>query len=65
LDIGHLHSALDEEREAATRADGQPSRSPHQADLAVAALRVPREEEAELAAQLRVQEAAEAAQLQV
>ena len=64
LDIGHLHSALNEEREAATRADGQPSRSRHQADLAVAALRALREEEAELAAQLRVQEAAEAAQLQ-
>ena len=65
LDVANLRSALDEEREAASAADTQPSRVRHLADLAVNALRALREEEGEVLAQLRVLEAAEQGQLQV
>ena len=64
-DIERLRCTLDEEREAAGKAEGLPARARHAADLAVAALRPLREEEAEVAAQLRVQEVAEAAMHQV
>ena len=65
LDIEHLRAALDEERDAASKADSAPGRARQAADAAVAAPRALREEEAELAAQLRSWEAAEAVSAQV
>ncbi|KAL4436789.1 hypothetical protein ABPG75_003928 [Micractinium tetrahymenae] len=63
-EVGALRAALEEEREALTSSDLQPSRARHLADLAVAQLRGLREEEAELAAQLKACDAVEEGQLQ-
>lgn len=65
LDVEGLRAALEEERDASARAEVAPGKARHAADQAVAALRALREEEAEVAAQLRAQEAAEAAAQQV
>ena len=65
LEVEGLRLALGEEQEVAAGAELQPSRLSHQADLAMAALRQLREEEQEVAAQLRTHEAAEQAVLLV
>lgn len=65
LDIENLRAALDEERDAASKADSTPGRARQAADAAVAALRALREEEAEVTAQLRNWEAAETVAAQV
>lgn len=65
LQIQQLHIALEEERDTLTKADMQPSRTRHLADLVVVAVRQLREEEAEAAALCRVHDAAEEAHIQV
>ncbi len=63
-EVGALKSALEEEREALASPDLQPGRARHAADQAVAQLRALREEEAELAVQLKACSAAEEGLLQ-
>jgi hypothetical protein len=65
LEVEGLRAALGEEQEAVKAVEGAPGRARHQADLATAALRQMREEEAEVVAQLRTHEVAELAVLQV
>ena len=65
LEIDNLRAALDEERDAASKAEAAPGRARQAADAAVAALRALREEEADVAAQLRNWEGAEAVATQV